>query len=422
MTTQSLRSEYVRSKYVRAESTQAQPTQAQSTQAQSTQAQSIQAETHSSIRDQVIHVGHRLSTQQWRLVHLVAELDRSGEWQLDGAATCSHWVARALDVEVCTAREWLRVGTALNELPVIDEAFAAGRLSYSKVRTITRVANADNAAELCDLAERTRAGHLTRAIAAWLGRDQDPDDTERRQHESRSLRWWHDTDGMVVGSFRLPPSTAAVFIAMIEAWVLRFRPVHRTAAGSGDALDSSRTGTDGDASTDALTRTDGHASTDACTAPAAIKWPSLDQQRADALVDLIGNGGGNVTTEVILHVRAGGATLDDGTPVSGSAVERIAPAAFIRTMIHDAESHPINVSGRHRHPTDRQKRVVRERDRGCVDCGSTELIEYDHVPDFEASKRTVIDELHVRCPACHRARHRRQGSGQPLTAAHHQKR
>jgi len=338
----------------------------------------------SNVRDQVVEIGRLVETHQWRLVHLVADLDRSCEWALDGAATCSHWVAAALDVEVSTAREWLRVGTALNELPVIDDAFSSGRLSYSKVRNITRVANADNAAELCELAERTRAGHLTRAIAAWLGRHEDPDETDRRRQQSRSLRWWLDTDGMVVGSFRLPPSMAAVLIAMIETWVMRFRPERQPSTGSG-----------------------GDASMDASAPPSVTEWPSLDQQRADALIDLIGNGGGNVTTEVILHLRADSATLNDGTPITGSAVERIAPTSFIRTMIHDAESHPINVSGRHRHPTDRQKRVVRERDGGCVDCGSTELVEYDHVPDFEASKRTVVEELHVRCPTCHRARHRR---------------
>ena len=74
---------------------------------------SLRADPRSNIREQVLDIGRRLSSHQWRLVHLVAELDRSGEWLLDGAATCAHWVAAALDVEVCTAREWLRVGAAL---------------------------------------------------------------------------------------------------------------------------------------------------------------------------------------------------------------------------------------------------------------------------------------------------------------------
>jgi hypothetical protein len=123
-----------------------------------------------------------------------------------------------------------------------------------------------------------------------------------------------------------------------------------------------------------------------------------------------GGGGALVDTEVVLHVRGDGCTLDDGTPIAGSVVERIAPASFISVLIHDAERRPVNASGRHRHPTRRQKRVVHERDRGCVDCGSTELLQHDHVPDYTITKHTLVDELEERCWPCHRARHAQEGS------------
>lgn len=77
--------------------------------------------------------------------------------------------------------------------------------------------------------------------------------------------------------------------------------------------------------------------------------------------------------EVVLHVRGDGCTLDDGSPIPGSVVERVAPPAFLRALIHNAEGHPINASSRRRHPTARQKRVVKERDRHCVDCGAAAL-------------------------------------------------
>ncbi len=176
------------------------------------------------LRREVVEVGRLCSLNQRRLVHLVADLDRSREWLFDGSATCAHWVARALDIEVCTAREWLRIGTKLQRLAIIDEAFAAGRISYSKVRALTRVADADNEQVLCDLAERTRAGDLARALAAWLGRHEEPDETEKRQHEARFLSWHLDVDGMVVGSFRFPAAMAMILIAVIESWIMRYRP------------------------------------------------------------------------------------------------------------------------------------------------------------------------------------------------------
>jgi hypothetical protein len=144
-------------------------------------------------------------------------------------------------------------------------------------------------------------------------------------------------------------------------------------------------------------------------------WPSIPQQQADAIIDLIQNGGAKIVTEVVIHVRADGCTLDDGTPITGSVVERIAPTAFIRALIHDAERRPINASGRQRRPTTRQKRVVHERDQGCVDCGATHLIEQDHDPDHRITHHTVIDELKDRCKTCHRARHAAQRAGRDST-------
>ncbi|MEL7208246.1 MAG: HNH endonuclease, partial [Actinomycetota bacterium] len=63
-------------------------------------------------------------------------------------------------------------------------------------------------------------------------------------------------------------------------------------------------------------------------------------------------------------------------------------------------------SSRRRHPTTRQKRLVKDRDRSCIDCGRTDLLEYDHNPPYEQTHRTITDELELRCAPCHRRRHR----------------
>jgi hypothetical protein len=78
-------------------------------------------------------------------------------------------------------------------------------------------------------------------------------------------------------------------------------------------------------------------------------------------------------------------------------------------LIHDAERRPVNASSRRRHPTIRQRRVVQERDRRCVDCGSTELLECDHDPPYEQTRRTIVEELELRCANCHHRRHRPRG-------------
>ena len=177
-----------------------------------------------SLRAEVVEAGARLSTEQRRLAHLIVALDVSHEWALDGAATCARWVADALGMEVCTAREWLRVGRALGALEMLDEAFAAGRLSYSKIRTLTRVATTENQAELCTLAERVQAGKLGCALAAWQQQRETPEETEARQHAARGLGWRVDVDGTVVGWFRLAPADAAVVTQAIDSVVRRHQP------------------------------------------------------------------------------------------------------------------------------------------------------------------------------------------------------
>jgi hypothetical protein len=326
------------------------------------------------IRASLIEALSRLARNQSDLITLLVEFDRSGEWAFDGARSCAHWVAERADLELCTIREWLRIGRRLLELDEIAARFAAHKLSYSKVRALVRIATPENQHELCAIADRVTANEFPRALAKWLEANESPDDHERRLRAATSLRSRLEPDGMVKTILLQPPDEFGPMHAAIDAQILRTQRGRRVSA-------------------------------DANSPRSVVKWPSIAQQRADALLALVTGGGANVATEVVIHVRGDGCTLDDGTPIAGSIVERIVPAAFLRALIHDAEGRAINASGRQRHPTTRQKRVVRERERRCVDCGSTDLLQYDHDPPFEESQRTVVDELQPRCPPCHHKRH-----------------
>ena len=209
-------------------------------------------------------------------------LDDSGHRAADGATTCAHWVADALDIEVCTAREWLRIGRKLAELPTIDAAFADRRLSYSKVRTLTRVASPVNETELAAIADRVPAGRLAHAVANWLARHETTEETEARHHAARRVTWRHDPDAMVALLALLPPADAQVITQTIDAEIVRNRPRL-------------------DASTDTSER-----------------WPSIARQRADALIRCPTGGGADLSIELLLHVRGDGCTFDDGTPIADS--------------------------------------------------------------------------------------------------------
>ncbi|MEZ5258248.1 MAG: HNH endonuclease signature motif containing protein [Ilumatobacteraceae bacterium] len=302
---------------------------------------------------------------QYRLVALAAELADGVDWAMDGSPTPAHWLAAVAEVEACTAREWIRIGTLLRTLHASADAFAAGRLSYSKIRTLTRIATPNNERELLEIAVRTPASDLARALAAWLTGSSTPSQLAAHQRRQRCVRWRNDLDGTV--SFFCPARTVGR------------RAAHRAADGPGHAHQSPsiRRGRLADVGAAVRRRTG--------------PTPHPRHRRH--------------------HDRTGaprprdGCSLDDGTPIPDTVVERIAPEAFVRALIHDAERRPVNASGRQRHPTARQRRVVKERDRTCVDCGRHELLQYDHVPDYETAGHTLVEELQLRCAPCHQQRH-----------------
>ncbi len=354
------------------------------------------------IGHQILVAGERWHRSQYELVVLAALLDESDEWILV-ANTAAHWIADALAIAVSTAREWVRIGRVLRDLPVLDAVFASGRLSYSKVRAVSRVATVDNVDELVEIAEATPASRLGIELARFLKGDEPDEDRDRRHHDGRSLKTRTDADGMVHGYFCLPPLLAAIVLAVLDALVMR---ASRSVAGNPSGCTSSTSSN--------IAKLAERGDDASAGASGRYRWPSLAQQRADALVELAqlveaGHGApasSGITPELVIHIDSSGCRLDDGTPLTQTDVERIAPHSFLRALVHDAEGRAINASGRQRHPTTRQKRVVLARDGGCVDCGSQELIEFDHVPDYSITGHTVVEELFARCGPCHRRRHR----------------
>lgn len=328
---------------------------------------------------QLLDVGHQYSRYMQQLLALIRPFDVSGEWALAGYRTCGHWLASTFEIDDGTAREWIRIAHKLYELPILASSFSDAKLSYSKVRLLSRYANTDNEADLDQIGREHKMADLDVAVAKYLNLTETDEEEERRHDESTFLSWRHDADGMTSFWGRLGPQDASTFTSAVDQQVER--------AQSGE-----------------------YASTDAPLPRKVVKWPSLRRQRAAAIMALVTNGGTRLTTEVVLHVRGDGCTMDDGTPISENVVARSLKDAFIRALIHDAERRPINASGRQRQPTDRQKRVVKERDRRCVDCGAANLHRYHHNPPFDESRHTVVDELELRCSSCHRRLHKDGGS------------
>ncbi|MCU1604424.1 MAG: endonuclease [Modestobacter sp.] len=94
----------------------------------------------------------------------MAEFDEREGWVGVGIQSCAHWLARQCGLAPGAAREHVRVARALRALPVTTHAFEAGRLSHSKLRAVTRVAEPGTEAELVELATHATASQPERVV------------------------------------------------------------------------------------------------------------------------------------------------------------------------------------------------------------------------------------------------------------------
>jgi hypothetical protein len=170
------------------------------------------------LADQIITWSGRIAAGEAQLLMLIAEFDRREAWGGVGLLSCAHWLAWRTGLAPGTARDRVRVARALAELPAVRNAYCAGRLSYSQVRAITRVATPDDQERWIDAARCSTAGQLerlVRGIRRARKLKEDPTDPELAAWHMRSTRTYDD-DGNAVFRIVLPAEQAAVLDAALE--------------------------------------------------------------------------------------------------------------------------------------------------------------------------------------------------------------
>ena len=374
---------------------------------------------------------------------LIRRFDEQGGWS--GFVSCAHWLNWRTGLALGAAREKVRVARALGALPLLSEAMRDGRVSYSKVRAITRVATPENERRLRDFALCAPASYVERMTRAWRTVDRQAEaDDERRRHEGRRLSTWvDDTDGMVVIRGRLTPEVGAVVRRALEAAVDRQRSEEPAAAAGGpettfgqrqaDALcliaESALAaeldrGAAGDryqvvlhVDADTL-RADAAAEEDApdvsAETPPAGAAPAAGDARdvsaetprtppagaAPAAVDA-----GDVPAETRSH---GHAALEDadGLRVSAETSRRIACEASAVVMRHAADGAILDVGRKTRTIPPALGRALRARDRGCRFPGCTaRRCDAHHVRHWADGGATRLANLVLLCRRHHRAVH-----------------
>src|SRR5690348_2104270 len=109
--------------------------------------------------------GH-LTAATCQFLLLVADFDARNGWADWEMPSCAAWLSWKCQIASGTAREQVRVARSLGALPAITAEFAAGRLSYAKVRALTRIATAETEQDLLEMATPMTANQMERFAQA----------------------------------------------------------------------------------------------------------------------------------------------------------------------------------------------------------------------------------------------------------------
>ena len=148
------------------------------------------------LEDEMISLSQRINASEYEFLVLVREFDIRQGWAAYHFNNCAEWLNMKCGIAPGTAREKVRVATALFDLPKMSSAFAKGTLSYSKARALTRVADHHNEAELLDYAITATASRVEEySFSLRNAQRKVSTDDVNRIHRSRYLSCYHHSDG-----------------------------------------------------------------------------------------------------------------------------------------------------------------------------------------------------------------------------------
>ena len=134
-----------------------------------------------------------------------------------GLGVLAHWLNWKCGIDLGAAREKVRVAHALKALPQISALFREGRISYSKVRAMTRVATVKSEEYLLMIATHGTAAHVERLVRNYrMVKRIEALELESERHSQRELSWFVDDDGYWVVRGRFTLEQGAVIQKVLE--------------------------------------------------------------------------------------------------------------------------------------------------------------------------------------------------------------
>ncbi|TKJ22862.1 HNH endonuclease signature motif containing protein [Blastococcus sp. CCUG 61487] len=351
------------------------------------------------------------ATASW--LRLVRDFDERDGWAGVGIKSCAHWLAWQCGMGTGTAREHVRVARALARLPRIEAAFAAGRLSFSKVRALTRIAEPDCEQMLLEFALAATASQTERFCRSWRRVDDAADGGGgHRGQREQSFEHWYDDDGTLTIKIRMPGDRGAEVLTAIEGRAERDARRERAQATKAAAQHERTRAAGGTVDPEVEQRCLDDAS-------ARLVRERTTARRITAFADLVTRPdddrrpGDPPRREVVVHVdadvladdtAAGRAYIEGGPAITGAQARRMLCEATVVAMIERGRE-PLALGRRRRLASKAQKRAMLRREGGCVRPGCPETrierLHAHHTRHWIFGGRTDIQEMVLLCDVDH---------------------
>lgn len=358
------------------------------------------------LEDRLCTLAGRIAAATAEFLRLLGEFDEREGWAGPGVRSCAHWLSWRCGMALYTARDHVRVARRLRGLPVTAETFAEGRLSYTKVRAICRVATPATERELVDVGLAATAGQverLARCIKA-VAPEHVPSAPPPQEPPPPRLWWQWQDDGTLRISGRLTAEDGAALLAALGAVVQAVRVTKAREPADAEATDRDSVDVPVVRSAGA-----GSVSTNIVGQTARLASEGVRTGRSGAAAEVVVHVDADLITRLRSEADRGlaRAHVDEGPALALATIERLACDARVRLASHGSDGRTLDLGRRRRRPTDRQLRCLVRRDGGCTvpGCGRTRFLHAHHVVFWSRGGETSMDNLLLLCGQHHRALH-----------------
>jgi hypothetical protein len=329
----------------------------------------------------IVSLAARINASTYELLVLIREFDERAGWLKWGLESCSQWLHWRCDLSRCAAREKVRVAHGLKDLPAISIAFSDGRLSYSKVRALTRVATPANEDALLAFALSTTAARVEERCHQMRNTFPGAVEAANQVHARREVRVFRNAStGVVSLSVELP----------MEEGELLCQALDKAVEGAGEKGPE-------------------------------FEAESWGAQQADGLVamaksylgggDGVGAAGAAGTADayqVVVHVDGTALQGEEGrSDLPAESVRRLSCDGSIVPMVDGANGEPLGVGRKQRTVPAAMKRALWARDRGCSfpGCSHKRYVDAHHIRHWADGGETSMENTMLLCSAHHRLVH-----------------